>query len=150
MILSNELQIGDWVKVNDSLTINNSGNPITDKLNKFHYDKIKTIEENCVAVGTGIVYYSDELYKISITKELLLYNGFKYDDTYIYKYSDEDITYIINYNLLGHKVRISKIEKFKDNSRNHSYICIRADYVHQLQHILNLFNINFEIKLDET
>lgn len=118
----NDLMIGDWVYRPDC------------------YDQVEEIRHNGV-IGCdslrGLITFS-ELEPIPITPEILENNGFEYDHYYHCWIYDE---FTINY---GHLL--------EEDDNDYLFIWVadiskKLIYVHELQHVLRLCNIEKEIEL---
>lgn len=132
-----DLMIGDWV---------NMGNPIDDKLVPTKIENIYGEEINCKTGHTSddvptIVYGKWLRYAqpIPLTEEILTKNGWDFTNRKYGIYCEED---------KFHNVELSRDDDgFYLSINTDEYVILRIDYVHQLQHLLQLCGVQKEIEL---
>lgn len=122
-----QLQIGDWVSINDNdLRVN--GNC------KVEYVEKSDEEYGVVVSDRQLVFFNDCVEPIPITAEILEKNGYAIVNSQRYELGEYESEYYVNVN---HKKHIAHINGHKNNAN--LYDCI---YVHELQHALRLCGLN--------
>ena len=127
-----ELMIGDWVKYGNH--------------KKVFFLKVTTISRNWVSAetkeGFGLTFsLIDEMYKIDLsdlepielTDEILTKNNFVFTDPW--------------YERKGIPIQIKKEKNFKWLASKTGSVNLHFKYVHELQHLMKLCNINQEITI---
>lgn len=135
-----DLMIGDWVHINVL------GKGINRKVDSIYTEQDKTYitaQNSC-----GYFFFDENISPIPITGEILEKNGFKktYESESVSTYNfEEDVVYAsVSLNRSNDYVTVSI-----NTSNSMRRISIKKRYmcVHDLQHVIRMFNVEMEIEL---
>lgn len=136
---ADELMIGDWVNLNFDVDYK-TGNPIYGYVQVNSINKDGTIDVNCtfdISESMQDGWDLKLIKPIPLTEELLLKNGFLVDSNRIF-YLKENLKFGL--------IKDIDYGYWFTYRSNNEYICT-CDFVHELQHILKLQQIEKEIVL---
>lgn len=136
---ANELMVGNIVRY-DGMTV------YIDQVNKTKI--VGMIDKNDLLIDIG--FRVELLEPIPITEELLAKNGFKheYDCICEYTYYIREIDdYFVEVKIGCSNMGDEYVNCHIDNCDRNSVANAAIQYVHQLQNLLNIMNIKFDIKL---
>lgn len=136
-----ELMTGNFIKVKAT------GENAVIKEMYVQYNDYTYTEKHSVlvyTVNTGSILNIEDIEPVELNEEILLKNGFEYSDESEFKKVCGDFTIIVreyaNYNGRDWTVHI-------DNSDMDTVARVDIHYMHQLQNVFNLMDIDYNFKL---